>query len=199
MHLPGHSPATPPSWPFPSHQPEAHQSGYAFIAREMGPDATLVARRATPAEALGDSERTVSRFVKPLEEHGGHRHLEDGNSKRSCTEPGVGRGALRPNHPHPLSTARSFAADRAGRVARKPTARHEKRGGQRLPFDPGVCEGHKTRLESRHRTRGTGSPPSGSLRPAPCSSAVQGGGAGSAGGSVPPAPPPTAASAPGRP
>lgn len=43
---------------------------YAFIAREMGPDATLAASRTTLAEALGVSERTVSRYVKTLEEMG---------------------------------------------------------------------------------------------------------------------------------
>ena len=43
---------------------------YAFIAREMGPDATLAASRTTLAEALGVSERTVSRYVKALEDMG---------------------------------------------------------------------------------------------------------------------------------
>lgn len=43
---------------------------YAFLAREMGPDATLAASRTTLAEALGVSERTVSRYVKTLEDLG---------------------------------------------------------------------------------------------------------------------------------
>jgi DNA-binding MarR family transcriptional regulator len=60
---------------------------YAFFAEHMGPDGTLCASRSTIAEALGVTERTVSRHVKTLEEMKSLIVLKLGTANVYCLNP----------------------------------------------------------------------------------------------------------------
>lgn len=60
---------------------------YAFFAENMGPDGTLGASRATLAEALEITERTITRHVKYLEERGAIFVLKVGSANVYCLKP----------------------------------------------------------------------------------------------------------------
>jgi len=59
---------------------------YAFLAEKMGPDGTLAASRATLAEALETSERTISRHARKLEELGAIIILKLGTANVYCLD-----------------------------------------------------------------------------------------------------------------
>lgn len=60
---------------------------YAFLAENMGPDGTICASRATLAEALEISEKTVSRHAKSLVDKGAIVILKVGTANVYCLDP----------------------------------------------------------------------------------------------------------------
>lgn len=60
---------------------------YAFFAENMGPDGTLCVSRATLAEALEISDKTVSRHVKMLSDLNAIIVLKIGNANVYCLDP----------------------------------------------------------------------------------------------------------------